>query len=404
MNPAVYRLLDVNLNRAREALRVLEDVARFVLDDPLLVAEFKTLRHDLAAATRGWEPDGLIHRDTPGDVGTSITTAAEQSRADVTAVAVAAGKRLGEALRSIEEFGKVLDPAAAAAVEAIRYRTYELERRLRVVLDGAGRFEPVRLYVLITESACKWPWKQVAEAAVAGGAHALQLREKELDGGELLSRARWIVDLCKANRVISIINDRIDVAIAAGADGVHVGQTDLPAAEVRKLVGRRLIVGVSTHTLEQARQAAVDGADYIGCGPVFPSPTKPRPFLPGLGFAAEIASAIRLPAVAIAGITPANLPQVLATGMTRVAVTSAVTQSDDPARGNCRLRGPTAVSGGRSPSPSSRLTPAARCRGWFCQRFDLHPLAPGSAGGSALNVNVGLCRLQKLKTPGEAGG
>jgi thiamine-phosphate pyrophosphorylase len=327
---AVLRLFDANANRAREALRVLEDYARFVLDHDALSAELKSLRHDLTTAVRGHLPAAVLHRDTAGDVGTTLTTAAEQHRADLADVVIAAGKRLGEAVRSLEEYAKTFDPAAAGQLEAIRYRVYTVEQRVARTLRPAGRFAAVRLYVLITESACRHPWEHTAEQAILGGADALQLREKTLDGGELLARARRFVALCRRHHVISIINDRPDVAILSGADGVHVGQDDLPATEVRKLLGPGGIVGVSTHQLAHAERAVTDGADYVGVGPVFRSSTKPRDISPGLPYAAMVAGKIKIPAVAIAGITVDNVAQVVATGVAAIAVTAAVTGSDDP--------------------------------------------------------------------------
>ena len=326
---AVQRLFDANANRAREALRVLEDYARFVLDHDGLSADLKGLRHDLATATRPFLPTAILHRDTPGDVGTAITTAAEQHRTDLADVVTAAGKRLGEAVRSLEEYAKTFVPATAAELESIRYRFYAVEQQLARTLRPAGRFAAVRLYVLITESACRHPWELTAEQAILGGADALQLREKTLDGGDLLARARRFVALCRRHGVLSIINDRPDVALLAGADGVHVGQGDLPAADVRKLLGPDRIVGVSTHEVAHAERAVADGADYVGVGPVFRSATKPRDILPGLPYAAAVTRTMKIPAAAIAGITAANIGQVLATGVKCVAVTAAVTGAED---------------------------------------------------------------------------
>jgi len=324
MNGALLRLLDANANRAREALRVLEDYARFVLDDQTLCGDLKSIRHDLTAALRAHLPEAILHRDTPGDVGTATKTDAESQRQDLSSVVTAAGKRLGEALRSIEEYLKVISAGDAARVESIRYRFYEIERRLALTLHPANRFAEVRLYVLITESACPRPWLEAAEQAILGGADCLQLREKTLEAGELLRRAKALVDLCRRHGVLCIINDRPDVAILSGADGVHVGQGDLPAAEVRKIVGSRLIVGVSTHDVAQAKQAVLDGADYIGVGPFFRSETKPRDFVAGPDYAKAVAKSIPIPAVAIAGITEDNVDQVLATGVKAIAVTAAV--------------------------------------------------------------------------------
>ncbi len=331
MNGPVLRILDANANRAREALRVIEDYARFALNDEALCGSLKGLRHDLAAATSSIVDEAILHRDTPGDVGTQTKTTAELSREDTAHVVTAAGKRLGEALRTIEEYLKTLDPSAASKVESIRYRFYDFERQIALSLRPAGcGFANVRLYVLITESACKRSWLEVAEQAILGGADCLQLREKSLESGELLCRAKDFVALCKRHNVISIINDRPDVALMSDADGVHVGQSDLPAAEVLKLLGRGKILGVSTHNLNQARQAVRDGADYIGVGPFFRSPTKPRDFIAGPDYARQVADQITIPAVAIAGISEANVDEVLATGIRAVAVTAAVAGSADP--------------------------------------------------------------------------
>lgn len=338
MNPSILRILDANANRAREALRVIEDYARFHLDDQRLSHSLKRLRHDLAAATSAWVDEAILFRDTPGDVGTTNKTPAELAREDLIAVVTAAGKRLGEALRTLEEYSKITAPADAAKLERIRYSFYELEMQIAQTLRPPALFAAVRLYVLVTEAICKRPWDQVAQAAIDGGADCLQLREKNLEGGEFLRRARQLVAMCRAARVISIINDRPDIAVLADADGVHVGQTDLPAIEVRKIVGSQKIVGVSTHNLDQARQAVLDGADYIGVGPVFVSPTKTRDFVAGLDYARAAASAVKIPCVGIAGITEQSAGEVMATGAQAIAVTAAIATCDDPRSATQRLK------------------------------------------------------------------
>jgi thiamine-phosphate pyrophosphorylase len=355
MNRDVLRILDANANRAREALRVIEDYARFVLDDASTSAALKQLRHDFADATRSFVADAVLHRDTPGDVGTTQTNESEQSRQDVAHVVTAAGKRLGEAIRTIEEYLKTTNSSDAARIESLRYRFYDIEQQLAFTLrPAAGGFASVRLYILLTESLCKKPWLEVAEQAIAGGADCLQLREKNLDGAELLDRARKLAALCRGNNVLCIINDRPDIALLSGADGVHLGQDDLPAREVRKIVGSNKILGVSTHSIEQARQAVLDGADYIGVGPVFRSSTKPRDFLPGLEYARQVVQQIKIPAVAIAGITLDNVDEVLATALRAVAVSSAVIACEDVARAardfKCRLQ--------PQPSPTGHGCPA----------------------------------------------
>jgi len=331
VNSGILRILDANFNRAREAMRVLEDYARFVLNDDRTSAAIKQLRHDFKDATAGVSSVAILHRDTPGDVGTATKVTDELLRDNIGHVVTAAGKRLTEALRTIEEYLKTADPSAAAKIETLRYRAYDLEQRLALTIrPPVCSLGDARLYVLLTESLCSGSWMEVARAAIAGGADCIQLREKSLPDAEFLSRARTLVELCRGNAVRCIINDRADVAILSGADGVHVGQDDLPVRQVRKLVGPDKIVGVSTHSIEQARQAVLDGADYIGVGPVFPSQTKPREISPGPEYARQVAREIRIPAFAIAGITLENVDEVIATGVRAVAISSAVIGAADP--------------------------------------------------------------------------
>jgi thiamine-phosphate pyrophosphorylase len=330
---SVLRILDANANRAREGLRVMEEAARFMLDDAALSGAIKTLRHDLAAALNGLavRSDLAASRDTPGDVGAGMRTASQQQRGTVADVVIAAGKRVSEALRAMEEYGKLLDSDFAARVEQLRYQGYDLEKRLNMaMLSRAGR--QWRLCVLLSESLCpNGDWLKVASGAISGGADCLQLREKTLDGGELLRRARSLVDLARPRGVSVIVNDRLDVALAAEADGVHLGQADLPCREARKLAGGRLLIGVSTSNLEQARAAVRDGASYCGLGPMFPTTTKHKDIIAGPEYVAGFVAA--LPGVAhlaIGGITSDNVAAVTAAGALGVAASGAVCGSGDP--------------------------------------------------------------------------
>ena len=333
--PVVSRILDANANRAREALRTMEEAARFLLNDAVLSADLKQLRHDFAAALAGL-PDLALTRDTPGDVGTAITTSAEGSRGSVADVAAAAGRRLTEALRALEEYGKLLP--TPPAIEPLRYRAYEIERRLSLALQP-GLPRQWRLCLLLTESLCRKPWAEVLEAAVDHGVDCVQVREKDLEAGPLLARVRDVMARV-GDRTTVIVNDRPDVAAAAGAHGVHLGQGDLPCAEVRKQFGRQLIVGVSTSHLDEARSApADDGADYCGVGPMFPTTTKHKPVLVGpdylkayVAWAGEVSPANGLSHLAIGGIHAGNLSELLHdAGVRGIAVSSAICSADDPA-------------------------------------------------------------------------
>jgi thiamine-phosphate pyrophosphorylase len=342
MDKACLRILDANANRAREALRVLEDVARFGLNDAPVTDTLKHLRHDLAEALAHLPmDDALLARDTPGDVGTAIKTSTEFRREDLEEVLAANAKRLSEALRSMEEAAKTLEPGPAAALERLRYRGYAVEQALRLrgrSLAARERFSRVRLYVLLTEAICApgMKWDAALERVLAAaherpGEVCVQLREKGLTDAELFWRAQWTARRCREMGALFLMNDRCDVALASGAQGVHLGQTDLPCAQVRHLLGPGAIIGVSTERLEQARQAVDDGATYIAAGPMFPTTTKEKPRIAGPAYAAEVVKAFpEVPVVAIGGITPANVDELLAVGVQRVAVTAAVLRAADP--------------------------------------------------------------------------
>ena len=186
----ICRILDACANRAREGLRVVEDYCRFVLDDAFLCGELKQLRHNLTTALAGLPVDHLLEaRETQRDVGASISTEAEGERASLTAVARANWKRLQEALRSLEEYGKTIGPDLGRALEQLRYRTYTLERSAGLGAVAQERLADVRLCVLLTAAHCTGSPEGTIREAAAGGAGMIQLREKDLSDRELLERA-----------------------------------------------------------------------------------------------------------------------------------------------------------------------------------------------------------------------
>jgi thiamine-phosphate pyrophosphorylase len=328
----VRRILDANANRAREALRVIEDACRFLLDDAGRSATCKTIRHELAEILSAFG-ELSSHRDTQHDVGTSISTDAEFTRHSARDVVIAACKRLTESLRALEEYGKRLDTDAARRLEQLRYRAYTLEQS---VIAALSRRTPHqwRLCLLLTESLCAHhSWRDIVDIALDAGVDMIQLREKSLDDDELIARARYLVDRAH-NRAMIIINDRPDIALLADADGVHLGQHDLGVADARRIVGHDRLIGVSTSTMQQARTALADGADYIGLGPVFASSTKKKPDLAGLAYIREWATRDsadgRVPHLAISGITAGNIDEVVRAGARGVAVSSAVCSAPDP--------------------------------------------------------------------------
>jgi thiamine-phosphate diphosphorylase len=200
------------------------------------------------------------------------------------------------------------------------------------------RLRSARVYAILTERFCRMPWRRAAEALVEGGVDALQLREKELPDGELLRRAQTLRQLTREGGVLFVVNDRPDVALLARADGVHLGQDDLPPEAVREMVGPDLVIGWSTHSLEQARRAARLPVDYVGVGPVHQTATKGYGEGKGLDLVQAACAAATVPTVAIGGMTAENAGRAIEAGATAVAACSALCGADDPADAARRFR------------------------------------------------------------------
>ncbi len=343
MNPdtaAILRMIDANLNRTREGIRVIEDCARFVLDDTQIAQSCKTIRHQLRSAIESLhlEPDALItSRDTVGDVGTHITAAGESDRSlGMPDLVSAAAKRATEALRVIEESAKALGHSGSN-FETIRYQLYTIEKHTILALSPAC--PQWTLCVLITKSLCTHHDPiEIIKRSAAGGAQCIQIREKDISDAQLLELAGQLVECAHNHGLHVMINDRAHIAQLVDADGVHLGQSDLPIAAARELLGTRKWIGLTCPTIEHATEAIEQGADTCGIGPVFASTTKAKPTLAGLGLIEEYLcnpQTKNTPMLAISGITPANIDQLAETGCPGVAVSSAVCSSEDP-EAECR--------------------------------------------------------------------
>jgi len=333
MERAVYRIIDANFNRAREAARVIEEFCRFALNSAQLSERAKRLRHELSAAIDKLDVGRLLSsRDTLGDVGVGKKVDKQLERTDVASCFTAACKRLTEALRTLTEMTRTQNQSVADAIEKLRFDAYALEKDIVLVSFPAEKFKRVKLYVIIS---CNLPANVLCltQRCVAGGADCIQLRAKDIDDETLFAVAVEFVKVCKAANVLSIINDRVDVAVAAGADGVHLGQNDLPIEQARKLQLAPLIIGVSTHSLEQLQTACAVSPTYVSLGPVFSTGTKPEALPVGLDYVKQATKELAdtgIGNVAIGGITLDNVEDVLRAGAKAIAVCSAVTEVNDP--------------------------------------------------------------------------
>ncbi len=271
----VWRAVDANANRASEGLRTLEDCARFLFEDERASMALKNLRHLLAAALQRLDRAQLLaHRSTATDPGTAITSATERSRHASIELVQAEVARIGQALRSLEEFTKLIDDEVSQKLKQLRYTAYDELAAIELRWTAHAWLPSVRMCILIDCQRELGDFINYLRVLADAGANCFQIRDKQRDGRQLVDYACRAVELLRPYNAHVVVNDRVDVALASGAAGVHVGQDDLSIEEVRRIAGHRLVVGVSTHDIHQARQALQRGADYIGCGPSFPSQTK----------------------------------------------------------------------------------------------------------------------------------
>jgi thiamine-phosphate pyrophosphorylase len=338
MERAAFRIVDANFNRAREAVRVIEDYCRFALNSQLLTDRAKRLRHELCAVINEIGLAKLVSsRDSISDVGAGRKVPQQFERTCLKDSFTAACKRLTEALRAIEEVTQVWIPDVSKSIEKMRFDAYTIEKDIIIFAEPAEKFKRVSLYVIISSN-LPADIISLTHRCAAGGADCIQLRAKNIDDEKLYALAVEFVQICREKSVLSIINDRVDIAVAADADGVHLGQNDIPVDKARKLQLSPLMIGKSTHSLTELENTIVELPTYVSLGPVFPSTTKPDIQSVGLEYVKLSIDKLKqtgIAYVAIGGITLDNVGDVLGAGAKAIAVCSAVTQAKDPTE-TCR--------------------------------------------------------------------
>jgi len=280
------RIIDANLNRIGEGLRLLEDLARLLLNDTTLTQQLKTMRHELLK----------------GD------------------------------LRVMEELAKIPDTSPKLNPEKFKQARFNLYTIEQTLLSKLLRQDKIKrlcgLYAIIDTQALKGRSHiEGAGQAIYGGAKTIQLRDKLLSKKELLPVAQQLRNLCAEHNVLFIVNDYLDLAMAVGADGLHLGQNDLPTKVARKLLPIDKILGCSTTAVDQAVTAQSEGADYIAVGSIYPTTSKETVKVIGLETLRQIRQKVTLPLVAIGGINKDNAGEVIAAGADSVAVISAILEA-----------------------------------------------------------------------------
>ncbi len=326
------RIIDANLNRIGEGLRLLEELARLTLNDAVLTQQLKNMRHEMVRVDWQLQTQLLQARDSEGDVGIDMEVPGEEKQRGMPAAIVANARRVQESLRVMEEMAKAPGLGLESGkFQKARFALYTVEKMLLSKMSRQDKIQRLRgLYVIIDSQALGGRnYLEVAGQAIRGGARVIQLRDKEHSRKELLSIAQELRDLCAEQDVLFIVNDCLDIALAVDADGLHVGPDDLPVRLARRLLPIDKILGRSARTVEKATAAQADGADYIAVGAMYPTLSKESAGVVGPERLKQIRRAVALPLVAIGGINKDNVSEVLAAGPSAVAVISAVLGAED---------------------------------------------------------------------------
>jgi thiamine-phosphate pyrophosphorylase len=341
------RMIDANVNRATEGLRVAEDIVRFVLDDNKLTSKLKNTRHEIIKLLRDVRCEA---RDVKGDVGAGRSTKSEGRRKDILDVFSANIKRAQESIRVFEEVSKLFNAKLGPKFKKIRFELYDVEQKAAIKLKKKIKLD-FNLYVITDPSFCKShleimkaaakpfdtsapPFNELRaplSAQVKGGALAVQLRDKNMSKPEYLKTAKVMSKYAKAHGLTFIVNDNIDIAKRSDADGVHLGARDArrEMRDAKRMLGEDKIIGISASNLKEALNAQRLGADYIGFGPIFATPIKASMKPLGIKALKRVMKRVTIPVVAIGGINKANIGQIRAAGCDRIAVIRAVSGAKD---------------------------------------------------------------------------
>ena len=323
----IAQLIDANLDRAREGLRVMEDWCRFGLKRNDFSIQLKDWRQQLGAHHHNIYRKARL---TSEDPAMGVSHPLQQSRSTPEDIFIANSSRVQEALRVLEEFTRITDPTLSEVATRIRYETYEIEIKVLNTKEGLDKRQILKdcsLY-LVTKNRTKL--KEIVLQSLEAGVKIVQYREKILNDNEKVKQAKDLASLCKKYNSLFIVNDRIDIALAVDADGIHLGQEDMPTKIARKLLGSEKIIGRSTHCLEDIKKAEEEGCDYIGIGSIFPSETKKKLNPIGIDYLRKGLDTTILPAFAIGGINSSNINELNQINNLRIAISNAIINADDP--------------------------------------------------------------------------
>jgi thiamine-phosphate pyrophosphorylase len=328
---SLLRIIDASLNRIGEGLRVLEEYARFSLNDNTLTQQLKNLRHRIVRVSPGIEARLLLARNSSEDIGADMEVPGENKQRDVSGIISANARRAQESLRVMEEISRDVDlNLGTNDYKKARFELYTIQKDLMARVFRQEKLKKITgIYAVIDVAFLKGRnLTAVAGGIIRGGVKIIQLRDKERRVKDFLASALELRELCNKHEALFIVNDSLEIALASEADGLHIGQDDLPVSAARRLLPIDKILGVSARTPEEAKTAKAEGADYLGVGAIFPTTTKQSGAI-GLDMLKQIRRSVDIPLVAIGGINQSNVKSVIKAGADASAVISAIMSAED---------------------------------------------------------------------------
>ncbi len=331
----LFRIIDANINRVSEGIRVLEDIGRFYYNNKPVSQELKILRHNIRKSIMSHIIECIEERDSANDVGVASSMELNiDKKENMLQLITGNFKRIQEGLRVVEENLKVLGYYDASKLyESFRFKSYNIEKEYFKLYKKAIKENVLNtdLYCLTSEEFSNGRSNiEVVKAMIDSGIKVIQYREKNKTLLEMYNECMKIRELTKASDVTFIVNDNIDIAVLVKADGVHIGQDDIPIEGVRQIVGEDMIIGISTHSPVQALDAIKRGADYIGVGPIYRTFTKKNVCDPvGLEYLDFVVKNTNIPFVAIGGIKVHNMDEVISHGANCIAMVTEIVGAED---------------------------------------------------------------------------
>jgi thiamine-phosphate pyrophosphorylase len=325
MSEKIDRIIDANINRITEGLRVAEDIFRYNIVCSEIQQRLKDMRHRIIAAV---DRAGVISsRASLDDVGFSSSGTNEYERSELRDIAAANFKRAEEGFRVLEEMYKIGKKDISSVMKKLRYELYDLEKKAYAKLNKKDMGKGLYLVMAYPPSG----YEDIAKMAVRASLPAIQIRHKKGSDRELMSTAFKIREITSGSRTLFFVNDRLDIARLCEADGVHLGQNDIEPERARDFLGEGFLIGLSTLNLSQVEAAQNEPLDYIGFGPVWKTDSIKIPApVTGVETLREAVKKSRHPVVAIGGINRHNVRELSGTGLNNIAVIRAVQEAMDP--------------------------------------------------------------------------